>query len=180
MGVALLAGDFQPLQAALLTLVVNARHIFYGLCLLEEFHALRKTRLYMIFALTDETFSLLCSVKPPAGVEKGRFQVCIAALDHLYWITGSVLGNLAGTVLPFSPRGMDFVMPALFIVIFLHQWRTRQGRAPALVGIAASLVCLFLFGARWFIIPAMALIPAALAAVWFRGKKLRGLPEKKT
>jgi 4-azaleucine resistance transporter AzlC len=179
-GVGLLAGGFEPFQTALLTLMVNARHIFYGLCLLEEFRALRKTKLYMIFALTDETFSLLCSARPPAGVEKRRFRLCIAALDHLYWIAGSVLGNLAGTVLPFNPRGMDFVMPALFIVIFLQQWQTRSGRGPALLGIAASLVCLFFFGPRWFIVPAMALIPAALTAVWLREKKLQVSPEKKT
>lgn len=169
--VGLLAGDFQPLQTALITLMVNARHIFYGLCLLKEFGALRKTKLYMIFALSDETFSLLCSAQPPAAVEKSRFWLCIALLDQLYWIIGSVLGNLAGSVLPFNPRGIDFVMTALFIVIFLQQWRIRAGRGPALAGIAAALLCLFVFGSRWFILPAMGLLCTVLTGLWLRRNK---------
>jgi predicted branched-subunit amino acid permease len=194
-GVGLLAGGFHPLQAALITLMVNARHVFYGVCLLEPFHALRKTKLYMIFALSDETFSLLCSAKPGTGrdvsppcgqagtgdcgpaasapVDRSRFWLWIALLDQAYWVGGSIIGSLAGSALAFNPRGIDFVMTALFIVIFLQQWRTRGGRAPALLGIAAALLCLYVFGSRWFIVPAMTMILAALTAVWFRGKKLK-------
>jgi 4-azaleucine resistance transporter AzlC len=170
-GVGLLAGDFHPFAAALITLMVNARHIFYGLCLLEPFHALRGTKLYMIFALSDETFSLLYSVKVPAHVDKSRFWLWIAVLDQSYWVSGSVIGNLAGSALTFNPRGIDFVMTALFIVIFLEQWRARGGRRPALLGIAAALLCLYIFGPRWFMVPAMGLILAALTAAWLRGKK---------
>ncbi|MDR1931776.1 MAG: AzlC family ABC transporter permease [Spirochaetales bacterium] len=169
-GAGLLAGGFHPLQAALITLMVNARHIFYGLSLLESFHGLRKTKFYMIFALTDETFSLLCT-PPPAHVDKNLFRLCVAILDHLYWITGSVIGSLMGRALPFNPRGIDFVMTALFTVIFLEQWRTRRGRRPALLGIAAAALCLFVFGSRWFLIPAMALIFTVLAAAWLSGRK---------
>jgi 4-azaleucine resistance transporter AzlC len=172
-GVGLLAGGFHPLQAALITLMVNARHIFYGLCLLEPFHALRGTKPYMIFALSDETFSLLCSAKAPASVDKSRFWLWIALLDQAYWAAGSLVGSLAGSALCFDPRGIDFVMTALFIVIFLEQWRGRGGRRPALVGIASGLLCLRIFGSRWFIVPSMGLILAALGAAWFRGKRLK-------
>ncbi|MDR3200209.1 MAG: AzlC family ABC transporter permease [Spirochaetales bacterium] len=179
-GVGLLAGGFHPLQAALITLMVNARHIFYGLSLLETFKGLRGTKLYMIFALSDETFSLLCSAEPPAHVDKNRFRLWIAFLDQAYWITGSLAGSLMGTALSFNPRGIDFVMTALFIVIFLEQWRTRGGRRPALLGMGAAALCLFIFGPRWFLIPAMALIFAALTAAWLRARIRTCAREKKT
>jgi 4-azaleucine resistance transporter AzlC len=172
-GVGLLAGGFHPLQAAVITLMVNARHIFYGLCLLEPFRALRAAKPYMIFALTDETFSLLCSAKVPASVDKNRFWLWIALLDQAYWVSGSVIGSLAGSALAFDPRGVDFVMTALFTVIFLEQWRSRGARRPALLGIASALLCLRIFGSRWFIVPSMGLILAALGAAWVRGGRLR-------
>jgi 4-azaleucine resistance transporter AzlC len=166
----LLAGGFHPLQAALVTLMVNARHVFYGLSLLEIFRGLRKTKLYMIFALSDETFSLLCSAEPPPGVEKNRFRLFIALLDHAYWVAGSVIGSLAGSALPFNTEGIDFVMTALFVVIFLEQWRNSSGRKSALLGLAAAGLCLWIFGAAWFVIPAMVLILLVLSGSWILGK----------
>lgn len=164
--VGLLAAGFHPLQALAMTLMVNARHIFYGLAMLEKFGPLkRRLRLYMIFALTDETFSLLCASEPPEGVDENRFRFCISFLDHLYWITGCTLGGLAGAALALDTRGIDFVMTALFVTIFLEQWHTKHGRLPALVGVAGSILCLLLFGPSWFIIPAMILLVAVLTAL---------------
>ncbi|GHU82253.1 branched-chain amino acid transporter AzlC [Clostridia bacterium] len=163
--VGILAGGFSPLYALLLTLMVNARHIFYGIAMLEPFKRFRRAKSYMIFALTDETFSLLCAVKPPEGVDVPRFYLCVALLDQLYWITGSVLGALAGAALSFNAAGIEFVMPALFVVIFLEQWQSREGRGPAMLGIGVAFVCLLLFGSEWFILPTMALLTALLLAV---------------
>ena len=164
--VGLLAGGFHPVQALAMTLMVNARHIFYGLSMLEKFGPLKlPLKLYMVFTLTDETFSLHCASKPPEGVDENRFRVCVAFLDHIYWITGCTLGGLAGAAFAFDTRGIDFVMTALFVTIFLEQWHTKHGRLPALVGVAGSAFCLLLFGPSWFIIPAMFLLVMVLTAL---------------
>ncbi|MDR2588390.1 MAG: AzlC family ABC transporter permease [Spirochaetales bacterium] len=172
--VGILAGGFRPVEAVLIALMVNARHIFYGLPLLGEFGGMGKERAYMIFSLTDETFSLLCSVKPPVGAEKNSFYFCIAALNHFYWITGSLAGFFAGAAVEMKLKGLDFVMTALFTVIFLKQWERGAGRKPALLGVGAGIVCRCVFGAQWFIIPAMGLILLVLTLARFfsaRGEK---------
>lgn len=161
-GVGLLAGGFQPLEAALMTLMVNARHIFYGVSMLEKFRDFGKIKPYMIFSLSDETFSLLCSATPPPGVSPKRFSFFIALLDQGYWVAGSVLGALLGSAIRFDTTGIDFVMTALFVVIFLEQWLTRRGRLSALIGVVVSVLCRLLFGAQWFIIPAMLLLVVTL------------------
>lgn len=161
--VSLLAGGFQPLQAALLTLMVNARHLFYGIAMLDRFKGMGRKKPYLVFALTDETFSLLVSAEPPPGVAESRFFLAISALDHLYWIAGSVLGALLGAAVKVDVTGISFVMTALFVVIFLEQWQTRRGRVPALMGVAVALGCLLLFGADAFLLPTMALLVALLA-----------------
>ena len=187
-GAGLLAGGFDPLQTALITLMLNARHIFYGFCMLEPFRSFRKSKLYMIFSLTDETFSLLCSVKPPAaesgvsgasgdpgGLPAGppaSLWLAISVLNQIYWVSGSLIGSSAGMALNFNPRGIDFVMTALFTVIFLEQW-LKGRRSLGLLGIAAAALCLWFFGKSWFIIPSMLLILAVLAAFWFAGKRKR-------
>lgn len=160
----LLAGGFAPLQAALLTLMVNARHLFYGISMLDRFKDRGKAKPYLIFALTDETFSLLLSAQPPQGVDPSRFDLCVSLLDHSYWVAGSVLGALLGQALAFSTQGISFVMTALFVVIFLEQWQTRKGRVPALVGVGGAVLCRWIFGSEWFILPTMALLVAALLA----------------
>lgn len=162
--VGLLAGGFQPLQAALLTLLVNSRHIFYGIAMLDRYTCYRRTKPYMIFALTDETFSLLCAAKPPEDVAQADFDIAIAGLDHLYWVLGSVVGSLAGSAIQFNTQGIEFVMTALFVVIFLEQWQTKDGRIPAALGVLTAAVCLLLFGADTFMLPTMALLVALLAA----------------
>lgn len=154
----LLAGAFDPIGAAVMTLLVNARHIFYGLSTVEMFRRMPKQRPYLIFSQTDETFSLHCAAKPPAGVDEGWFHLWIALLDHLYWIAGCTLGALAGMLITFDTTGIEFVMTALFVVIFVEQWQSVKQHLPALVGVGATLLCLVLFGSKSFLIPAMLLI----------------------
>ena len=160
----LLAGGFAPLQAGLLALMVNARHLFYGLSMLDRFKDRGRAKPYLIFALTDETFSLLLSAQPPEGVDPGRFDLCVSLLDQCYWVAGSVLGALLGEALAFPTQGISFVMTALFVVIFLEQWQTRKGRIPALVGVCGAALCRLIFGSEWFILPTMVLLAATLLA----------------
>lgn len=112
----------------------------------------------MIFALTDETYSLLCTTKVPKGVSEAKFLLAISALDHLYWTAGSALGALAGTFLPISSEGIEFAMTALFLVIFVEQWMEKKNRIPALIGVLAAFVCLLIFGADNFVLPTMLLV----------------------
>ena len=153
--IGLLTGPFGLFNAFIMTLSVNARHLFYGLSMLDKFKDIGKFRPYMIFSLTDETYSLLCGIETPKGVNRKWFMLFIAALNHLYWITGSVVGVLAGTLVPFDATGIDFAMTALFIVIFVEQWESTKEHSPALLGVGISVVCLVLFGAYHFIIFSM-------------------------
>ena len=159
----LLAGPFAPLTAALMTLMVNARHIFYGLSMLERFKICGKLKPYMMFSLSDETYSLLCSAKPPEGMDKKWFMFFIALMDQLYWIAGTAIGALAGSLISFDSTGIDFAMTALFIVIFVGQWESTKDHIPAILGLAVTLLCLVIFGADWFIIAAMAGVCVTLA-----------------
>lgn len=161
MAVGLLAGGFQPLTAFLMTLMVNARHVFYGISMLERFKNYGKAKLYMIFSLTDETFALLNAAEPPAGIEEKPFFISIAVLDHFYWVAGCTLGGIIGTAMPINTTGIDFVMTALFVVIFLEQWQKKQNRVPAIIGLGGSLLCRILFPPGWFILPAMAVLVLA-------------------
>lgn len=145
-------------QVIFLTFMVNVRHVFYGISLLERFNKIGKSRWYMIFALTDETYSLLCTTKVPKGVSEAKFLLAISALDHLYWTAGSALGALAGTFLPISSEGIEFAMTALFLVIFVEQWMEKKNRIPALIGVLAAFVCLLIFGADNFVLPTMLLV----------------------
>ena len=150
-GVNLLAAPFAPLHAVLIELMVNCRHLFYGLSLLEPFGRTGKLKPYMVFSLTDETYSLQCGVKPPEGVDEGWFRFFISILDHSYWIFGSVIGALAGTLIPFDSTSIDFAMTALFTVIFVEQWESADSHLPALTGVAVTAGCLLLFGSENFI-----------------------------
>lgn len=161
--IAILTGPFLPLQAALMTLTVNARHLFYGISMLTKFKDMGKKKSYMIFSLTDETFSLLCSAKAPEGVDKNWFLFFISLLDQLYWIVGSAAGGIIGSLISFNTKGIDFVMTALFTVIFINQWEENKNHIPALVGLGISAVCLILFGPVNFILPSMALIVLTLS-----------------
>ncbi len=164
--VALLANGVSPAVAAVTTLLVNFRHLFYGLTMLDRFAPLDRWRKgYMIFALTDETYSLYCGSRAPAGADERWFLFWVALLDQSYWIIGSCIGSLAGSVLPFSPRGIDFAMTALFVVMLLEQLRAARAALPAVIGAVAAVAGLLVFGAQNFLLPAMLVMTAALIAL---------------
>ncbi|WRS27781.1 AzlC family ABC transporter permease [Oscillospiraceae bacterium MB08-C2-2] len=158
----LLTNAFAPLKTLLITLMVNARHIFYGFSMLERFRDTGKLKPYLVFSLTDETFSLLYSTPPPENASKPLFYFYISLLDQLYWILGCILGGLLGSQLSFNTQGIEFVMTALFASIFAEQFRAKHNRLPALIGLGGSAVCLAIFGPDHFILPAMVLMVALL------------------
>ena len=161
--VGLLLAGFDPLHVFFLTLMINARHLFYGLSMLEQYRGLGWKKVYLIFGMCDETFSIHCAARPPEGVDKGWFLFFITLLDHLYWIAGSALGALLGRLIRFDTTGLDFVMTALFVVIFLNQWDESPTHRPALTGAGCALLCLALFGSENFLLPAMGLILLCLS-----------------
>ena len=162
LGVSLLASGAPLTQVAFLTLMINFRHLVYGLSMLEKFRGMGARKLYMIFSLTDETYALLSSAKVPEGVEAHDFYFAVALLDHAYWVLGSVLGSLAGSALGFDTTGVDFAMTALFLVIAVGQWRAAGSHLPALLGAAATLASLLLVGQEEMLLPALGVIVFAL------------------
>lgn len=162
--VELLRSAASLLTTAITTLSVNSRHIFYGLSFLDKFKNMGKRKFYMIFSLTDETYSLLSSVKAPKDVSEKDLFFVIALLNHLYWIFGSVVGNIAGNIIPFSTEGVEFSMTALFVVILVEQLLAKPNILPVIFGFASSILCLLLFGANHFIVPAMLLVIVLLFA----------------
>lgn len=162
LGVSLLAAGAPPAQVALMTLIVNFRHLVYGLSFLEKFRGMGARKLYMVFSLTDETYALLSSARPPEGIDEHDYCFWIAVLDHSYWIAGSVLGAAVGELLRFNTAGIDFAMTALFLVIAVDQWRACRSRLPALLGGSITLVCLLLFGQEQMLLPALGVLVAAL------------------
>ena len=163
--VSLLAANASLVTVAVMTLLLNCRHIFYGLSFLETFHQMGHKKWYMIASLTDETYSLLCSLKTPDGVDPNAMRLWIAMLDHSYWIIGSVIGAIIGGVLPFDSTGIDFAMTSLFTVIFVEQWMSTKCHIPAFLGLGAAAVSLALLGPDNFILPAMLAICVMLAAL---------------
>lgn len=167
----LLLGAFAPLQAFLMALMIQARHLFYGVSMLDKYRDLGPKKFYMIFGLCDETFSLTCSADVPEGVDAGWFRFFITLLDHLYWFCGSALGALFGTIISFNTQGLDFAMTALFVVIFINQWRKDSRHTAALLGLGLSALSLILFGANDFLLPAMAAILLSLTLLRKKIKK---------
>ena len=151
----LLTNGASLITVALTTLSVNSRHIFYGLTFIEKFKKMGKLRPYMIFSLTDETYSLLYSVKTPIDVDEKWLYFFIALFDHSYWIMGGAIGAILGQVLPINTQGVEFSMTALFLVIFIDQWREKGNRLPALIGLGCGIVSLIIFKADKFLLPAL-------------------------
>ena len=158
LAVELLTGGAGLLTTAVTTLMVNARHLFYGVSMIDKYRETGWRKPYLIFALTDETYSLNCN-----GGESREYYFLVSLFNQCYWVAGSALGAVLGQVLPFSTEGIDFSLTALFVTVFVDQWRSTKNHVPALVGLAASLGALAAFGADNFLIPAMLLITAALA-----------------
>ena len=160
--ITLLTTAFDPVQAFLLSVMVNARHLFYGLSLLEAYRGMGRARPFLIFALCDETFSLVSTVEPPEDVAPRDFYVAVTLLDYLYWVGGTALGGLLGRFITFDTTGLDFALTALFVVLFLEQWKKPENRPSGLIGIGCAAVSLAVFGPDKLVIPAMALILAVL------------------
>ena len=158
----LLAGGASLITAGLTTLMVNARHLFYGISMIDQYKKTGRCKPYLIFSLTDETYSLNCG-QLPAGVEEGpRYYFLVSLFNQCYWVAGSALGSLLGTVLPFSTEGIDFALTALFVTVFVEQWKSTRDHIPAIIGVCAAVVCLAVFGPDNFLIPTMLLITLSL------------------
>lgn len=164
-GVGLLVGGASVLTTAVTTLMVNARHLFYSISMIDKYKNAGKYKPYMIFALTDETYSLLCDGKTPEGVEPELYRFLVSLFNHSYWVIGSVMGSLLGAVIPFSTAGVEFSMTALFVASFTEQWLNSKDHIPAITGLLSTLLCLVLFGRENFLIPAMLLITLALTCL---------------
>ncbi len=165
------AGGTSWITIIFITFMVNIRHVFYGLSMLTKLKDMGRKKPYMIFSLTDETFSLLCSAAAPEGVNQNWFLFFIALLDQFYWVAGSILGGIAGSFIPFNTKGIDFAMTALFIVIFVEQWQSCKQHLPAVTGVLVSLLCLLIFGPSGFILPSMIAIVLFLTASYQKPKK---------
>ena len=161
-GVGLITGGASILTTAITTVMVNARHLFYSISMIDRYKDAGKYKPYLIFALTDETYSLLCDGHAPAEGDPAQYRFFVSLFDHCYWVTGSVLGSLLGVVIPFSTAGIEFSMTALFIASFTEQWITAHNHVPALTGILGTLASLLIFGPEHFLIPAMLLITLTL------------------
>ena len=159
--ITLLTTAFDPLQAFVLSLMVNARHLFYGISMVDAYKDAGTKKPYLIFALSDETYSLVSNPVLPEGVNRIPYCFLVSLFDQCYWILGSVLGSLLGN-LPVDFTGIDFALTALFLTIFVEQWLSTKNHFPALVGVGAAVLCLVIFGANQFLIPTMILIAAIL------------------
>lgn len=160
--VSLISSGASLLNVALSTLLVNARHLFYGISLVDTYKDAGKKKPYMIFALTDETYSLVTQAKIPEGINKTTYCFLVSLFDQCYWIAGCVLGSVAGSLLPIDFSGISFVLTALFVTMFVEQWLSTKDHGPAIIGVMSTAICLVLFGSEWFLIPSMAAIAGLL------------------
>lgn len=165
----LLTGGAGLITTAITTLMVNARHLFYGISMIDKYKDCGWRKPYLIFALTDETYSLNCNGAPADVKNPKTYYFLVSLFNQCYWVAGSVLGVLVGTLLPTNTEGIDFALTALFVTVFVEQWKSTKDHIPALIGVCASLLCLAVFGPGNFLIPAMVLITLALTL--YRGIK---------
>lgn len=171
MAVSLLSSGAGLLTAALTTLVVNARHLFYGISMVDAYKGAGRKKPYLMFALTDETYSLVSKNQVPEGMNRHAYCLLVSALDQVYWVAGSLLGSLAGSLFPFDFQGIEFVLTALFVTIFVEQWLSTKNHAPAVIGVVSTTACLLLFGSDVFLIPSMLVIAAVLTIMRRTGKE---------
>lgn len=158
----MLLGAFNPIQAFTMTLMINARHLFYGISMLDKFKGTGWKKFFLIFGMCDESFSINYTAEIPADVDKGWFMFFVTLLNYLYWSTGATLGGIFGSLIHFNTEGLEFVMTAMFVVIFMKQWLKEKKHTSALLGLGISILCLLAFGPEHFIIPAMLAILSAL------------------
>ncbi len=170
-GVGLLTSGASLLAVGLTTLMVNARHLFYGITMIDRYKGAGLKKPYLMHALTDETYSLVCDGKVPEGANPHLYYLLVSLFNQLYWIAGSVLGNLLGAVIPFNTAGIDFAMTALFITVFVEQWTSTNQHSPAIMGVCISAACLLVFGPDSFLIPTLLLITVFLTLAKSRLEK---------
>jgi 4-azaleucine resistance transporter AzlC len=163
--VGLLLGTFNPLGALILTLIVHARHIFYGISMLDKYKNVGKKKLYLIYGLCDETFSINCATPVPEGIDKGWFYLFVTALNQCYWVLGATCGGLFGSLITVDVKGLEFVMTALLVVIFLNNWRSEKNHSGSCIGLGVTFVSLLIFKSGNFLIPAMIGILLALTVL---------------
>lgn len=164
-GIGLLTGGASVITTILTTIMVNARHLFYSISMIDKYKNSGRYKPYLIFALTDETYSLLCDDEDPSGDTIDRYRFYVSLFNQCYWVTGSIIGSLLGAVIPFSTKGIEFSMTALFIASFTEQWITSKDHIPALTGLLSTMFCLIVFGAEKFLIPSMLLITLILTII---------------
>ena len=171
LAVSLIADHASLISAAIATFLINARHIFYGISMIEPYKGAGRKKPYMIFALTDETYSLVTQNEPPEGMTRHTYCFLVSFLDQIYWIIGCGLGNVLRAILPISFEGVEFVLTALFVTMFVEQWLTHKSHLPAIIGLGATALCLAIFGRDIFLIPSMVLIAALLIVTRKTGRR---------
>jgi 4-azaleucine resistance transporter AzlC len=162
--VEMLLSPFAPVQTIIMTLLIQARHLFYGISMLDKFKNMGWKKFYLIFGMCDETFSINYTADIPADVDRGWFMFFVTLLNHLYWVSGATIGGLVGSLITFNTDGISFVMTSMFVVIFMEQWMKEKHHISAYIGLGVAALCLILFGADSFMVPTMVLIVALLAA----------------
>jgi len=175
LAVSMIAEHASLISAAIATFLVNARHIFYGISMLEPYKNAGKKKLYLIFALTDETYSLVTQNQPPEGMRKHTYCFLVSLLNQIYWIIGCSLGNVLYTILPISFAGVEFVLTALFVTMFVEQWLSHKNHLPAIIGVSATVLCLTIFGKDIFLIPSMVLIAVLLTVSRKTGRRAQNV-----
>ena len=162
LAVELLAAGATLIQVALLTFLLNFRHLFYGLSMIEKYRGTGIRKFYLIFGLTDETYALLTGYKTPDGLRDKDYYFAVTLMNQVYWVLGCVLGSVAGSIIPFDMTGIDFAMTALFAVLVVEQWKTHKNHIPAILGFVITIAALYLFGADSFLIPALIVMSVLL------------------
>lgn len=166
-----LLGSFYPVNIFFLTLMINARHLFYGLSMLEKYNILGWKKLYLIYGMCDESFSINATVDVPKDIDKGLFMFFVTMLNQIYWVAGATIGGIFGSFIPFDTKGIEFVMTALFVVIFLENWLKEKDHSASVIGLFISFICLTVFKGTNFIIPSMIIILSVLTLLRGRLQK---------
>jgi len=166
-----LLGSFDPVNIFFLTLMINARHLFYGLSMLEKYNIPGWKKLYLIYGMCDESFSINATVDVPKDIDKGLFMFFVTMLNQIYWVAGATIGGIFGSFIPFDTKGLEFVMTALFVVIFLENWLKEKDHNASVIGLFISFICLMIFKGTNFIIPSMIIILSILTLLRGRLQK---------
>lgn len=167
--VTMLLSPFNPLYCFFMALMINSRHLFYGLTMLEKYKGIGLKKFYLIFGMCDESFAINCSADIPKGIDKGWFMTFVTMLNQIYWVAGATIGGILGSSLNINTKGLDFALVALFTAIFVSQWQATENHTPAILGIAIPLLCLVLIGPQSFIPPAMLLLLAVFVTAYYKG-----------